>query len=150
MGLIVLTIIFGLLLIDFLLIGIVPPIMGIWPRISSLGNDERIFESSLLGANTNMKGKHIESQVNRRRGYTAAVLTKSHFYLRVNRLNYLLKIDVPTIDRIETGKGLLGKTLTMIFSVNSEQHFFEMTSTKIDSWVKSFEEILVPVNKNKI
>ena len=150
MGLLILTAIFGLVLIDFLLIGFLPPLFGIWPRISELGKNEKIMESSLLSANTNLKGPHIESQVNKRRGFTAAVLTHKHFFLRVNRLNYLLKIDIPTIDRVEIGKSIIGKKANMIFSINSEQYFFEMTSTKIADWIRGFEKIGVPVFKNEI
>jgi hypothetical protein len=150
MGLLILSTIFGFLLIDFLLIGIIPPILGIWPRISDLGNKERIMENSLISANTNMKGRHIESQVNNRRGFSAAILTHEHFFLRVNRLNYLLKIDVASIDRVEIRKSILGRELSIIFSINEEQLYFKLTSTKIDKWIQSFEEINVPVLKNEI
>jgi hypothetical protein len=150
MGLLILTVIFGVVLIDFLLIGIIPPLLGIWPRISELGKNKRIMESSLLGASTNLKGKHIESQVNKRRGFSAAVLTYKHFFLRVNRLNYLLKIDVSAIDRIEIGKSIIGKNLTIIFSINSERYFFELRSTKMESWIQGFETIGVPVFRKEI
>lgn len=150
MGLLILSTIFGLLLIDFLLIGIIPPIIGLWPRISSLGDNERIFESSLLDANTNMIGKHVESQVNKRRGYTAAVLTRKHFFLRVNRLNYILKIDVPTIDHVEIGKCFIGRKLKIIFINNGGSYYFELMSTKIDEWISGFKKIQVPVLKGKI
>ncbi len=141
MSLLILTAIFGLILIDFLLIGFLPPVFGVWPRIKDLGNNPPIMESSLIGANTNIKGKYIDSMVNNRRGYQAAVLTKDHFYLKVNRLNYLLKIDVSSIKSIETAKGLLLKSLIMRLSNNGDDCYFEMSSTKLKEWLESFQSI---------
>ena len=106
------------------------------------------FLSSMQSLLNSSSNPHIESQVNNRRGFTAAVLTPKHFFLRVNRLNYLLKIDIPTIDRVEISKSIIGKKANIIFSINSEQYFFEMTSTKIADWIRGFEKIGVPVFKN--
>lgn len=87
--------------------------------------------------------------VNNRVGYQAAVVTESHFYLRVNRLNYLLKVAVEDINSFEVTKGFLGiRTLVLWVNTNEGQRYFKFKSTKLDNWIESFRKVGVDQQVN--
>lgn len=69
----------GLFPLDLCLVGVLPPILGIYPRISEHGNDERLIDDIRPGAKTNIEGKQTDSVINKRTGYLALVLTRNHF-----------------------------------------------------------------------
>ena len=140
----ILTCIFGLLLIDFCLVGIVPPILKVWPSIKALGSSTPLIDGSLSWARTNMQGKFIKPMVNQRMGYQSATLTKEHFYLRPNRLNYILKIDVPSISAMEIKKEIIGKSITLRFSQDGTERFFTLKPKKFAEWVSCFESLGIP------
>ena len=128
-------------MIDFTIIGFLPKVFGIWPSINGARIKKPLIESYPHWVDTNIKGKFIESMINKRMGYKTVFLSEDEIILRNTRLTYLVKIDIPSIKFFKVKRNVFGKYIKLVLTVNGDELFFSFKPRYFNDWLSWLSNI---------
>lgn len=147
MIILILTIILGIILIDFAIIGFLPKILKIWPSLSTLDIRHLLVEDPLIFPyiKTNIKGPLYDEQKffwNRKRvSYKSLILTRKYLIVKNTRLTSLTSYNVDSIQSYTIKKKIRGDEVTIVFVIDRENKYFKFRTHLADEWIQAFKKI---------
>lgn len=134
---IILVVLFGFLLFDFFLFGIIPSRFGIWPSIKKANFGDVLIDETIYWAQSSFKGKLIENAVNKRMGYRSAVLTSKCIYLKNTNRTYLLCVYFDDVVSVSVENKIFGKIIKLNLR---RDDYLEFKPKRPDFWIENIKE----------
>lgn len=141
MILIICSILFCLILLDFTIIGFLPKILRIWPPLKELCEDKLIEDSAYYSLKTDIRRASGNPIITSRINYKSIILTSKNLIVKNTFLTYLLRINIESIDHYHIKKHTIGKTIILYLTIEGKKKFFQFRSKKTEVWVREFDKL---------
>ena len=142
MGLFIFSIIICLIIVDFLLVGLVPKLIGIWPALSDyIDATQKPKTLKFYTIKTNSDNKLFQSLINYRVQILKIVLTEKFLIIRNTLLTCLTPIKIDEIKYYTVESGIKGKRLHLAFDENGAERYLKFWPDNLQEWEAALKNI---------
>lgn len=141
MILVICSILFCLLLLDFTIIGFLPKILRIWQPLKGLSEDTLIEDTAFYSIKTDIRRESGNPIITNRINYKSIILTPKNLIVKNTFLTYLLRISIESIDHYHTEKHTIGEKIILYLTINGKKHIFQFRSKNPKIWIKEFDKL---------